>query len=264
MKRLAFILALLLPLAAQAQTSTTVAGRASVGVDYKIVKGLHVKAEEEVRSGDGFSSLGSLRTTVGLTYKPSKYVKLGVGYTLINPWKSSWNAFNAPRHRGYLDVTGYLPLGDFQFSLKERLQLTHRTGEFNVYQTTPNALALKSRIGVKYKGWRAVKPSIYFEVRTALNDPWGSMSGSQQTKKDGTTYYAYTPSGYTHLYNNRYRGNIGLDWNITKQHTLSPYVLLDYISEYEIDANSDGTRLFSAAYNEMFRVSLGIGYTFSF
>ena len=148
--------------------------------------------------------------------------------------------------------------------MKERLQLTHRTGDFNVYQTTPNALALKSRIGVKYKGWRAVKPSAYFEVRTALNDPWGTTSGSVQYKKDGTSYYNYTPAGYTHVYNNRYRGSIGLDWDITKQHTLSPYVLLDYVSEYEIDANSAGTRLFSAANNNYFRVSLGIGYTFSF
>ena len=84
MKKLLLLTALLLPMAAQAQI---IGGRASVGVDYKIAKGLHITAEEEIRSADSFSSLGSLRTTLGLTYKPAKFLKVGVGYTLINPWK---------------------------------------------------------------------------------------------------------------------------------------------------------------------------------
>ncbi len=270
------LVALLLPFLALAQSST-VAGRASVGVDYKIKKGLHITAEEEIRSSDSFSSLGSMRTSLGLTYKPIKALKLGVGYTLINPYKTNkeiedsegnvttYTGFWNPKHRFYFDATGYLRLGDFQFSLKERLQLTNTPDpDMNVYQSPRNLVALKSRIGVEYKGWASVEPSVSFEVRTALNEPWGTTSGSQQTKSDGTTYYAYTHTGYTHVYNNRYRGNIGLDWKITKQHVLSPYVLLDYISEYELDTNKKGTRLFSAAYTDLFRVTLGIGYTFKF
>ena len=275
MKKLVFALVLLLPLTAQAQTSF--AGRASAGVDYKIAKGFHIVAEEEVRSADSFSALGSIRTTLGLTWKPAKFLKLGTGYTLINPWKvgkeveledgstASYTGFWAPRHRFYFDVRGALRLSDFEFFVKERLQLTHNgDSDMNVYQSPRNALTLKSRIGVKYKGWGAVTPTAYFEVRTALNDPWGNTSGSLQTKKDGTTYYTYIPTGYTHVYNNRYRGNLSLDWEINKHHTLSPYVLLDYISEYELDTNKKGTRLFSAAYNEGFRVSVGLGYTFKF
>lgn len=270
MKRMALLMALLLPVAAQAQTF---AGRASAGVDYKISKGLHVTAGEEVRSADSFSSLGSLRTTLGLTYKPVKFLKLGVGYTLINPFKvdkelddgTLYSGFWAPRHRFYADVRGSVDLGNFQFSLKERLQLTHNSdADMNIYQNPRNALALKSRLGVKYKGWSAVQPYARFEVRTALNAPWGYTSGSQQTKKDGTTYFAYTPTGYTHVYNNRYRGELGLDWKITKQHVITPYVLLDYNSSYELDTNKTGTRLFSAGYDNSFRVSLGLGYVFNF
>lgn len=277
MKKYLFALAaLLVPIWAQAQ-SATFAGRASVGADYKIVKGLHLSAEEEIRSADSFSSLGSLRTSLGITYKPVKFLKLGAGYTLINPFKtnkeienedgttSTYTGFWNPRHRFYGDITGYLRLGDFQFSLKERLQFTHNSDDnMNVYQSPRNALALKSRIGVKYKRFKWLEPSVYFEMRTALNDPWGYTSGSQQTKSDGTTYYAYTPTGYTHVYNNRYRGNISLDWSITKNHVLTPYVLLDFISEYELDTNKKGTRLFSAAYQELFRVSVGVGYVFKF
>lgn len=267
MKKWLIFLALLAPVAAAAQRTTEVSGRASVGVEYKIVKGLHLQVEEEIRSGSGFASLGSFRTTAGLSYKPAKFIKFGAGYTLINPYKSSASAFNYPRHRVWADLTGYLPLGDFQFFLKERLQLTHRTGDFNAYQSTPDALGLKSRIGVKYKRFKAFEPSLSFEVRTALNDPWGEVtSGTLQTTKGGKTYYPYQFSGYTHVYNNRYRFNLGADIRLSKHHHLEPYVMLDFCSDYEIDTNSDGTRLYTAttAWNEITGFVMGLSYTLSF
>lgn len=277
MKKLALsVLALLAGLVAQAQ-SASFAGRASVEADYKIVKGLHLSVGEEIRSNDIFSALGSLRTTVGLAYKPLKYLRVGAGYTLINPWKNgkeieltdgsttTYNGFWAPKHRFYADITGMVRLGSFQFSLRERVQMDHNgDSDMNLYQDPRNKVALRSRLGVKYKGSKVLQPYVNFEVRTQLNGAWGNTSGSQQSKKDGTTYYAYTPAGYTHVYNDRYRGEIGLDWNIGTHHTLNPYLLLDYLSEYEIDTNKAGTRLFSAAYTKLFRISLGVGYTFSF
>ncbi len=274
MKRIVIALALVLaPVIAGAQ-STVFAGRASVGADYKIMKGMHVEFEEELRSADSFSSLGSMRTTLGFTYKPVKYVKLGVGYTLINPYTvdkeielsdgstSTFTGFWYPRHRFFFDGAGHMNLGDFQFGVKERLQLTHRTGDFNVYQNTPDALALKSRVYMKYKRWKAFEPTAYFEVRTALNDPWGSYQTA--TNDDGDVYYKYTPAGYTHVYNNRYRGGLKADVNLGKTHTFAPYVLLDFCSDYEIDTNKDGTKLKSAAYEEVFRVSVGLSYTIKF
>ena len=80
-------IAVLVAVAAQAQ-SASFAGRASAEVDYKIVKGLHLSVGEEIRSNDNFSALGSLRTNVTLSYKPAQFLKLGAGYTLINPWKN--------------------------------------------------------------------------------------------------------------------------------------------------------------------------------
>lgn len=272
MKKMVFVLALLLPALGYAQ-SVELGGRASVELDYKIRKGLHLTFEEELRADENFSELNRLQTTIGLTYKPLNWLKLGVGYTLINPFKTNkelddgtlYTGFWSPRHRGYADVTGYYRLGDFQFSLRERLQYTYNSdASMNIYQNNPNAWALKSRVGVKYKGWKTVEPSLSFEVRTALNDPWGYTSGSQQTNKSGKTYYAYTHTGYTHVYNNRYRVNLGADIKLIKQHTLKPYILLDALGDYEIDTNSDGTRLFSAGYNDRFMASVGIGYTFSF
>lgn len=278
MKKMLLALAVaLVPTFAMAQ-SASFAGRASVTADYKIVKGLHLSVGEEIRSNDNFSALGSLRTTVGLTYKPIPYLRIGAGYTLINPWKNGkeielsdesttkYYGFWAPKHRFNADVTGMLRLGGFQLSLRERVQLDHNgDSDMNIYQDPRNKVALRSRLGVKYKGWKMVQPYAHFEIRTQLNGAWGSTSGSQQTKKDGvTTYYDYTPAGYTHVYNDRYRGELGVDLNFGKHHTLNPYLLLDYLSEYEIDTNKKGTRLYSAAYTNLFRVSLGLAYTFNF
>ena len=196
---LALLLALLLPLAVHAQDSDFGA-RAAVGFNYKISKGFHLKVEEEIRMDHNCTSLDRLQTTVGLTYKLNSHWRFGAGYALLNPYKYSESLFAPPRHRFYGDVTGTLRLGNVQLSLRERLQLTHREGTYNTFQNTPNALALKSRFTVKYKGWRGVEPSVAFELRTALNDPWGSVSGDVQYKKDGTAYLAYTPAGYTHVY----------------------------------------------------------------
>lgn len=262
MKKLVYLLALLLPLGAAAQTQS--GARASIAADWKIRKGLHLTVEEEIRMDGVFQSLGRLQTTIGLEYKVSNYFRLGAGYVLINPYSASNLYFKEPRHRFYVDGKVHYNLNGFDFSLRERVQLTHRTGDFNAFQSTPNLVGLKTRLGVSYKGWTYFEPGVFFEMRTQLNAPWGSISGSLQTKSDGTTYYAYTPAGYTHTYNDRYRGIIRTDIKFNKHHVLRPYVLLDYISEYDIDTNSEGTRLFSAAYNNYFKVTIGVGYTFKF
>ena len=280
MKKVAFLLALLLPVSAFAQM--TVSGRASVGADAKLFKGFHLSVGEEVRSADNFSSLGSLRTSVGISYKPVKFLKVGVGYTLINSYKSGkelddgtlYSGFWAPRHRVYGDVTGYLKLGWFQLYLRERLQLTHNADNgLNPYQSARNALALRSKLGVKYKGLNWVEPELSFELRTALNEPWGTVSGSEQTTKNtGKKYYAYTHTGYTNVYNSRYRVNLGADFKLGKHNTISPYVLFDYLVNYKIDTNNPsnwatkGVRLYSetTGWQRATMLTFGLSYRFSF
>jgi len=278
-------LALLLPAAAGAQNF---GGRASVGVDYKIKKGLHLEAKEEIRTGN-YKYVDNLRTSFGISYKPVRFLKVGLTYTLINPYKAGkeityienaeektldYYGFWAPRHRIHGDVTGIMRLGDFQFSLRERLMMTHNTdAAMNVYQSTRNALVLKSRLAVKYKGFMNVEPSLAFEIRTALNEPWGQTTGEAQTTKNSNReYYTYTHTGYTHAYNNRYRINLGADINLSRHHSLSPYLLFDYNIDYVIDTNSadnwatKGVRLYTATtgWQEAFNIIAGLAYVFSF
>lgn len=272
MRKFLIFAALLLPLSAGAQEF---AARTSAGADVKLKKGLHLGVEEEIRIDDGLSGLDNLRTTLDLSWKVNKHLKFRGGYTLINPWKTSsdYTGFRSPRHRLFADGTYTWRTGDFQLSAKERLQLTHRTDEdLNVYQTTPNALALKSRIGVKYKGLDNWEPFMYLEARAALNDPWGEVSGSIQYTNSGKAYYAYTHTGYTHAYINRYRMNLGTDWSPAKHHSFTFNLLADYCSDYKIDTNgqdkwaSKGVRLFAdtTGWEDTFRVSLCLGYTYKF
>lgn len=236
---------------------TYLGGRFSVTVDKKMAKGLHLSLDGEIRMFDNFSSLGRWQADLGLSYKVNPYLKLGGGYMFIDKLNSSgeWS----PRHRFYFDVTGGIRTGDWRFSLKERLQLTHRyAASMNVYQNTPNALSLKSRLKAEYKGFQSVSPYAFIEARLALNDPACSV------KWDGTSFSDYSFTGYTDTYWNRVRGALGLEWKLSRQHALDFSVFCDYCYDKNIDTNAEGTKLKSLSYDRTFNTNFCIGYKFSF
>jgi hypothetical protein len=284
MKKLLLAALIVLPMTAWGQDFSFDA-RASVEVNAKLAKGLHIGVTEELRTGGGCTKLGSMRTDVSLTYKPVQFLKVGVGYVNINPYKTdktieladdteqSYTGFWNPRHRFYADVTGHLKLGLFSLSLKEKLQFTHNSDyDANPYQSTRNLLALKTKLGAKYNGWNHVTPGLSLEIRTPLNEPWGAVSGSELTSGSGKKYYNYTHTGYTHAYINRLRLCAEAEIEFSRHHSLEPYVLLDYDMDYEIDTNGpsnwaeDGVRLFSATTGWQYGWNLiaGLKYTFSF
>lgn len=158
----------LLPVGAAAQTEESldpeVGGRVAFTLDKKIVKGLHVSIEEEVRFDNNFGAFDRFHTTLGASYKVLPYLKVGLGYSLINGYSSSNSAFKTPRHRAFVDVTGSYRFGDWTVSLRERVQMTHRTDSFNEYQNPANAWALKSRVKVTYKGLRRWEPYGFLRV----------------------------------------------------------------------------------------------------
>ena len=266
MKRLLFIVLALLLLSPAAGAQEFCA-RTSVGADYMIKKGFHLTAEEEIRLSDGLSGLGSVRSTIGLSYRVSDYFRFGGGYTLIN-------SLQAPKHRLFTEATGTYRYSDFLFFLNERLQFTHRTGSLNVYQDTRNALSLKTSLGARYKGFKGIEPYGCLEIRAALNEPWGETYGNLMTTPDSQiNYYSYNHTGYNHAYINRYRVELGADYHPAKHHTIKPRVLLDWCSDYVIDTNDPsqwatekGVRLFTATtgWHDYFRASVCLGYVYSF
>ena len=268
-----WVATLLFPSALTAQTDTALdpefGGRVSVSMDKKIVKGLHVSLEEEMRFDNNFGSLDRLQTTLGLNYKVHPNIKLGVGYALINGYGADSKSFKSPRHRFMADVTGTLHLGQWNLSLKERFQVTRRTGDYNVYQNPQNALTLKSRLMARYKGFGKVQPYTYFEIRNYLNAP------VIEAAFDGTQYYTLDDhsetgepgwflTGFNGGYINRLRGSLGVDIKLDKHNTLNFYFLGDYCIDKEVDANAKGTKLKSYTRETGFRGWLGAGYEFAF
>ncbi|MBR1799502.1 MAG: DUF2490 domain-containing protein [Bacteroidales bacterium] len=258
--------------AVQAQTTEVLdneyGARLSLQADKKLAKGLHIFAEEEIRLDDNFSSFNRLHTTVGITYKALPWLKVGMGYALINPYSSANKAFKSARHRLMLDATAQYQWGHWQFGLKERLQATYRSGDMNTYQAPRTAMALKSRISVKYQGWRRIVPFAAFELRNTLNAPVvdAFYDGSLYTTVDGyeIAEAGWFISGWNGTYVNRRRVALGTTYKITRGNSLRFQLLADCISDKEIDANAAGTKLKSYTLRKGFVGWACVDYTFSF
>ena len=269
---LLFAITSFLPMTARAQTDVALdpefGSRVSLSVDKVIIKGLHVNLNEEVRFDQNFGAFDRLQSTLGVSYKVHDNIKVGVGYSLINGYSTSTKAFKNARHRFMADVTGTLHLNGWNISLRERFQLTRRTGDFNPYQNPQNALMLKTRLMVKFKDdtWR---PYAYAEMRNFLNAP------VIEAAYDGSTYVTLDDhsevgeagwflKGFNGSYINRWRGCIGLDFKIDQHNLINACLVADYVINKNVDANSGGTKLKSYTLEKGFMGWMGIGYEYSF
>lgn len=244
--------------------------RLSLGLDKKLSKGLHLSAEQQFRFEDGSSAIDRFQTSLGLSYKLNKNLKAAVSYTLLNPYKNSTSSFNNPRHRFTASLTGSLKTDLWTFALKESFQLTHRSGDFNTYQNATNAMVLKSRLSAKYRSFDEFKPYGFLEIRNTLNAP--AISATYNTATD--TYLTSSGSeegdagwfisGWNSMYVNRARLGIGCEFSFGKQHGLDVYLLTDYYTDKDVDANASGTKLKSYTVQHGIIATLGVGYTFSF
>ena len=237
---------------------TDLGARLELSIDKKITKGLHVEAFTEGRMTDNFGNLSRVDAGLGVSYKVNDYLKLGTGYIMINKESSSgtWKM----RHRAYFDATGTLHADDWRFSLKERIQLTHKDVNTVKHQTTPNSLELKSRIKVAYKAIQHLEPYGYVEMRNVFNDPSCTATWSSATETFG--YYSFT--GYNHAYINRLRGCIGAEYKLDRHNSLDLHILADYCKDKTIDTYSGGTNLRSLYWQPSFNTAICLGYTFSF
>ena len=273
MKRIIIALAALLAVStAAAQTEETLdpdfGGRLAVSMDKKLVRGLHLRLEEEVRFDNAFASFNRFHTTLGLSYKLNKYLKLGAGYALINPYNSDSGAFKSARHRFMVDATASVRFGSWRLSLKERFQATYRSGDMNEYQNPRTALTLKSRLKLQYKGFQRFEPYAALELRNTLNAPvinanyngtYYLTDGLSRTGEPG-----WFIDSWTGCYVNRLRGSLGFEYSFSRASAVDVSLLADYVMDRVVDANAEGTRLKSYTYESGFIFWITAGYTYSF
>lgn len=271
-KYIAYILLFLVPFIVSAQTDvdldSELCGRISVGVDKKITKGVHITLDEELRQNDNFGSFERLQTNIGAKFKVHPNIKIGFGYSLINPYDTTDKAFANARHRLSFDIAGNLDFGKWNVSLKERLQMTHRTGYFNTYQNPRNALALKSRLTAKYKYSERLAPFAYLEIRNTLNAPviLANFDGTNYLTDAGSTSgeAGWFLDGFCGSYLNRIRGAFGVDYSFDRHNALNFCLLLDRISNKVVDANAEGTKLKSYTRETGFVANIALAYVYSF
>lgn len=246
--------ALAVPAAAQTYTEDTtfdLRARAGVSADWKVAGGLHLTAGEEIRFKDNISAFSKSCTDIGLSYKFGKHFKAGADYTFIY-------GKDDVRHRADIFATGLFKAGRWKISLREKLVLTHRTGDFNVYQQPVNALDLRSRLKAAYDIRHSpLEPYAFCELRNTLNG----------VKYSGTTASSMT---YSDVYVNRVRCGLGLEWELTRTGTLDFYGLFDWCNRKKYDAYGPGSRkhdygdLKSLTYCPALQLTLGLAYKFSF
>lgn len=234
------------------------ATRTSVAIDKKLAKGLHLTAEYQLRTENALSKIDRHQVSLGLDYKFNSWLKGGLEYTFYDRYGT--NAGWQPRHRLSGSLTFGYRVGDWRFSLREMVQWTHKTEDLNIYQESRNPITLKSRFKIQYKGFAAVEPYVFFELKNVFNDPACSATYNSTTG----AYSNYSFTGYTDTYVNRYRGGLGLEWKLNKHNSLEFYGLLDYCYDKSIDTNKEGTKLKSLTWDQTLRTTVGVGYKFSF
>ncbi len=195
----------------------------SVQVTKKMISGLSVSLEEEFRLRDNLKEADRFSTSLDISYKPWKFLKLGGAYNLINynHEKKGWEV----RNRYYFYATGYYRFDRFTLSLRERFQSTYRVGVEETSKRANPKLYLRSRLMLAYNIKRcALEPYASVELYNTLNDPQGNKM-------------------------NKLRYTAGAEYKINKQNALQVYYR--YVN-FRDDDEANGKHM----------IGLGYGYKF--
>jgi hypothetical protein len=203
----------------------------TIDVKYKLQKKWELSAETELRTLNFFEHTNRLSLELDGTYKINKHLLAGAGYMLMNFYDSKYDDYQL-RNRFNAFVTGRQKLGDFTFSLREKLQLTIKDdsdridddGEIDTYNINP-ALTWRNKLKIEYNIPKfPVTPSFSFESFRQLNNPDRNVFDSM-------------------------RYDLSFDYKINKHNKLELYGLLDH----EINVK-----------NPVDTYVIGIGYSIDF
>lgn len=227
-----------------------VRGRVEGVVEWSATKNLALEAGVEARLKGNIGEMDRLHTFVGATYDIGKYVKVGGEYILVNMYDSEIKGWESNRHRVNLNVEGEVEVGDFEFSLRERVQTTFRTDSVNRYEKSDPEAILRSRFVTTYKiphsRW---SPYLLFELHNTLNAP--KAVANYKTEKYETDNYI-----------TRYRGGVGAKYRINRYHRLDFYYYIDFDRSYNIDYKGNSGKIKGFVLDRELRHIFGISYKF--
>ena len=238
MKRFFLLFLTILPLALFAQTITETETHTStpeVHLFATFVKsfdhGLSLTFEEEIRSAPSHRS----HTTVGLTYAPIKYLSVYAAYTLKLYGDQGWTDVDKYlRHRANLLVTGQVKLGQWSLSLREGVMLDARCDEVDSREKNAVDFTLRSRLQAVYSIPETPLGIVgKFEVLNTLNAPVAYLNSI--TNSQSPIANSQSPSYGQYI--SELRPELGLQWKINKQHSLTLTYRYNYLFDRGISVD---------------------------
>lgn len=218
----------------------------NAGVEKKIIKGLKVGIEGTVRSQNNSSALERLAIGADIGYKPIKYLKLDASYSFLGKYYEEsttkkgniLSSYWSPRHRFEASIAGILPIGDFEISIRERYQLTHRS-EVSVAKWDEDGETRKSDEIVTARNEHMWRSRIHFSYDFHVDEMVLTPYGNFELFNDLTNSFKV----------DKLRFIIGLEYEIVKHSAVEIYYR--YTAPIA-DEDDEDIHL------------LGFGYTFSF
>jgi len=239
------IIALALPVCAFAESKDlpwvtnnegfSTGARFSAGVDWRLSKGLFLDYDAEVRINQNFSHFQKIYNNLGISYNVTDWLKLGTGgsFIMANSTDNGWRN----RMRWRFDATFRYKYNRFNFSFRERLQVTHKNYDINLYQAPKNKWELKHRFKVSYNIRKSpFTPYAAVELRNTLN--MVNPNGFVYVNSNGR-WKLPSPS-YSDVYINRLRLVAGTEYKINKKNVLDFYLVMDNHYNIDIDLNAEG------------------------
>ena len=197
--------------------------------------GLSLTVEEEIRSAPSHRA----HTTVGLTYAPIQYVNIYAAYTLKLYGDQGWsNVDKYLRHRANLLVTGQVKLGQWNLSLREGVMLDARCDEVDQREKNQVDFTLRSRLQAVYSIPETPLGIVgKFEILNTLNAPVSYLNETIEFRGNGEKEYGQ--------YISELRPEVGIQWKINKQHSLTLTYRYNYLYDrgISIDDNTGDVTL---------------------
>jgi len=98
---------------------------AGIAAEKELIKNLDLNFDVNMRTYHNVSEIEEAFFDIGLKYKFNKYLSAGLSYRYTQ-FKEDDEIFH-PRHKWFADLTGKLPLGDFDISARIRFQQRYKT-----------------------------------------------------------------------------------------------------------------------------------------
>ncbi|WP_160150027.1 DUF2490 domain-containing protein [Parabacteroides sp. Marseille-P3160] len=190
-----------------------------------------LNSELELRTMEGVEKIARISAKVGVDYRMIKPLKVGIAYQYIHFNDVKYSDFQ-PRNRFIAYLQGKQKWGNWEFTLRERLQTTIKdesdrlkeSGKTDTYKMNPE-WTWRNRLRISYNIPKCkITPSFSIETFYQLNNP------------DGNTF-------------DRLRYTLSGTYKINKQNAIELYGL------YQRNINTDEPENRSA---------IGVSYSFSF